>query len=142
MVSGTDPSKATISIQGTLYGIIFKKTDLTAQVAGQQTVSEFGAYTYDTPGLESLTFAITNPTDFSPIKKNALIIHLKGDMKVVGIIPVAELKQKLAGIPLAQTQEVLKPYDPVIESGSGELIPPWSNVPSDTSRITINVTDK
>jgi hypothetical protein len=41
---------------------------------------------------------------------------------------------------LADTQAILKPYyGSVIESGSGELVPSWSKVPSDLSRITVNV---
>ena len=67
-------------------------------------------------------------------------MKLKGDFNMVGVIPVDELKEKLAGVPLAATQAVLKPYyGSVIESGSGELIPAWAKVPKDTSRITVNV---
>ena len=142
MLGGTDPHSAIVSIQGTFYGILFKKSELTAKVAGDQSVAAFGSFAYATPGLDSLVFSITNLKDFSPESKNALIIHLKGNMSLVGIIPVDELKKKLAGVSLADTQNILKAYNPIIESGSGELIPPWSKVPSDPARITINVADK
>jgi hypothetical protein len=61
---------------------------------------------------------------------------------LIGLVPVAEIKKKLAGRSLAQTQEVFKSFSPVIESGTGELAPPWAKVPTDLSRIIINVKEE
>lgn len=135
--AGTDSAKVTI--QGTIYGILFKRSDLIARIAGPQAISSFGTFDYSAPGLETLTFSIANPTDFSPEKKSVLITRLKGDLKLVGTVPVEELKHKFAGATLAQTQDILKPYAAVVESGSGELIPSWTRVPTDLSRIIIKV---
>lgn len=140
VVGGTSAQSATVSVSETLYAIILKNDDLVAKAAGSQAASSFGSYGYTAPGVDSLTFTIANPKDFHPDKKTALIFRLKGNFMLVGNIPVDELKHKLAGVPLANTQAILKPYyDTVIESGSGELVPSWSKVPSDLSRITINV---
>jgi len=140
VVSDSGANTATITAAGTLYGIVFKETDLITRLASLQAVTSFAPYGFEAPGLESLSFSIANPNDFHPEKKTALIMKLKGDFKMIGTIPVDELKKKLAGVPLAGTQAILKPYyGSVIESGSGELIPAWAKVPSDISRITINV---
>ncbi|MEI7463294.1 MAG: hypothetical protein WCK03_02745, partial [Candidatus Taylorbacteria bacterium] len=88
---------------------------------------------------EELSFAITNMKDFAPEKKGTLIVNMKGDMKLIGTIPVDELKKSLAGKSLADSQNILKVYSAVIENADGELVPPWSKIPLDASRITINV---
>lgn len=144
VISGSDPKSATVTIQGTLYGILFKINELVLHVAGEQAVATFDSFAYNTPGLDSLDFSIANIKDFSPNKKNTLIIKLKGDMSLVGSIPVETLKSKLAGLSLAETESVLRSYKPVIEieKSSGEITPPWSKVPSDPSRITVKVLTK
>ena len=139
-IGGTDPKTATVSLQGNLHAILFKKTDLAARIAGTSTVLSFGSSAYSVPGLESLHFSIVNTKEFSADKKSPLIIRLQGDMKFIGIIPVEELKRKLAGAALSETESILKPYSQVIGSGSsGELTPPWAKVPNDPTRISIVV---
>lgn len=140
VVSDSGTNSATISVSGTLYGIAFNQAELVTKLASEQAVESFNPYGFTSPGLDELAFSISNASDFNPAKKTALIMKLKGSFTMVGIIPVTELKQKLAGVPLANTQAVLKPYyGSVIESGSGELVPAWAKVPTDTSRITVNM---
>jgi hypothetical protein len=138
-VDGTDKSQATVTLQGTVYGIIFKRSSLIAKLAGSQAVSTFGNLGFTSPGLGELNFSITNMKDFAPDKKGTLIVNIKGTMKLVGIVPVDELKKDMAGKSLAESQDVLKTYAPVIETADGELVPPWSKIPSNVDRITINV---
>jgi hypothetical protein len=133
------PGNAALSLQGTLYGILFKRTDIVRSFAGSAAVSSFGNSGYEATGLDSVQVSITNLKDFSPEKRGTVIIHAKGAMKLIGTIPVDEIKAKLAGIPLANTQDVFKSYNSVIETGSGELVPPWAKIPTDLSRITVTV---
>ncbi len=143
-VSGIDSKSATVTLQGNVYGILFKRIDLIKRVAGDQALSTFDTFAYDTPGLESLDFSIANQKDFSPTKKNTLIIKLKGDFMFVGSVPVEELKSKFAGLSLTETETVLRGYKPVIEieKSSGEITPPWSKVPSNPNKISIEVLTK
>lgn len=141
-ISGNDSSQATVSIQGTLVGILFNKTQLVERLAGKDAVEPFGTFAYNSPGLEMLDVSMANAKDFSPQKKNSLILRVKGDMELVGVIPVDEIRHKLAGVSLDETDIILQPYSPVIESGSGELIPPWSKVPTDIERISIVINEK
>lgn len=138
-VGGADRNQASVAVQGTLYAVMFKKTNFISQIAGSQTVAAFGGYPFDAPGLESLDVSIANAKDFQPDKKTSLILKIKGSLKLIGIIPVDELKAKFAGVSLAETQNILKPYAPIIQTGSGELVPPWVKVPKDLKRITIKV---
>lgn len=139
VIGGTDPKLASVSLEGTIYAIAMPKTKLVETFAGTQTVALFGPFTYNSPGLEDLDVTITNIKDFSPSKKGALVIKAKGDMKIVGIIPVEELKKKLSGLSLSATQDIFKSYSAVIESGSGELAPPWANIPTDLNKIKVIV---
>ena len=137
-ISGSDQNKASLTMSAVAYGIIFNRKDLSSYISDHKT-QVFGGFDFNAIGLDSLAFNITNTKDFNPGSKGALIFKMNGDLKFVGIIPVDELKNKLAGISLAQTQDVIKPYSAVIETGSGELQPPWAKVPTDTSRISIIV---
>jgi hypothetical protein len=144
VIGGSDAKSATITLQGTVHGILFKRSELVSRVAGEEAVASFGSFAYETPGLESLDFTIANAKDFSPEKKNTLIIKLKGDAMLVGSVPVDQIKQKLAGLSLTETSTVLHSFKPVIEfeKGSGSITPPWSNVPTDLDRITVEVLTK
>jgi hypothetical protein len=134
--------EAVVSVKGTLYGVALKRDDLINRIAGEKVASTFGSFSYTTPGLEDLEFVISNPKDFSPADKNSLIFRLNGDMKLVGSVPVDELKGKLAGAMLAETGEILRPYSLIIDPGSsGEVTPPWARVPEDTERIFIVIKD-
>lgn len=139
VIGGDNPSSSDINLRGTMYAIVFPKSKLIETVAGSQTVSLFSPFSYVASGLESLQASITNLKDFSPIKKSTLVVAIKGDIKIVGTVPVDEIKKKLSGIPLSETQDVFKSYSPVIESGSGELAPPWANIPTDLDRIKVIV---
>ncbi len=139
VVGGSDPKIANVGIEGTLYAIAFPKTKLVESLAGAQAVAMFSPFNYTTPGLETLDVSITNLKDFGPNKKISLVLKAKGDLKIVGTIPVEELKKKLSGKTLAQSQDIIKSYSPVIESGQGELAPPWADIPSDLNKIKVVV---
>ncbi|MDQ2932867.1 MAG: hypothetical protein M3Q80_00610 [bacterium] len=143
-IGGGDAKTAVVSMQGTLHGILFKKNDLVTRIAGQQKIAEFEGFAFDSKGLEDLEFSIANQKDFSPEKKNSLIIKLTGDMELVGSVPEEALKAKLAGLPLSETASVLRQYKPIIkiDESSAQITPPWSKVPNDTERISIEVLTK
>ena len=143
-VNTIDAKSASVTVQGNLSGIIFKKNELVLRIAGDKAVETFDGFAYEAKGLEDLDFSIANLKDFSPEKKNSLIIKLKGDAKLMGVIPVDSLKKKLAGLSLTETESVFRSYKPVIDidKSSGEITPPWSKVPMDPSRIEIEVLTK
>ncbi len=142
IISSIDSNKAEIAINGVFNGIMFKKSRLASRLAGSQSISTFGKFDFETPGMQELEMSIANPKDFSPEKKTPLLVRGNGNFEIRGIIPSAELKQKLSGVQLADTQEILRNYAPVIQSASGELVPPWAKVPSDPSRISIVIKNK
>ena len=141
-VGGSDPKKAVVTVSGTLYSIIFKKAELAAKLAGPDTMSRFGSSQYSIAGLESLNFAITNPSTFRPSKMNTLIARLSGNITITGVVPASEIRHKLAGLPLGETRRIFASYGSVVDisRSSGELFPSWAGaVPKDENRITLNV---
>ncbi len=139
---GGSAHSAIVSVQGTLYAVLFKRADLVSKLAGQASVASFGSFAYGTPGLEALSFTVSNAKDFYPQEKSVLIARFSGPIKLVGVVPEAEIKKKLAGLPLTDTEKVLQTYSQVIDiqKSTGELSPPWvSNVPTDPSRISVEV---
>jgi len=140
-ITSQGSSTASVSISGTLTDVAFRQSDLVALLGAQQ-IKAFGGLPYDISGLDGLSFSIVNPTTFSPSQKNLLLFHISGSFKLIGSVPVDELKTKFAGKTLAQTKTILEPYAPIIdlEQSQAELTPPWvSNIPTDTSRISIIV---
>lgn len=144
VIGGSDSKSATVSVHGTVFGILFKRSELVSKVAGEQAVGTFDNMRFETPGLESLDFSIANAKDFSPEKKNTLIIKLKGEAALMGSIPVKEIKEKLAGLSLSETSAVFRSFKPVIEieKSSGSVTPPWADVPNDPERIKVDVLTK
>ncbi|MFA6404494.1 MAG: hypothetical protein WCW03_00580 [Candidatus Paceibacterota bacterium] len=138
-IGGDKPGIADVSIHANIYGITFDKEELIKKLSGEISTSSFGDNKFDTIGLQELAFSISNLNDFSPQKKNSLIIKLQGDIKLIGNIPVDELKQKFAGIPLSETQNILRSYSSliVLDKSSGQVVPPWAKVPKDTDKISI-----
>lgn len=138
-IGGDKPGIADVSIHANIYGITFDREELIKKLSGEISTSSFGDHKFDTVGLQGLAFSISNLNDFSPQKKNTLIIKLQGDIKLVGSIPVDELKQKFAGIPLSETREILRSYSSLIilDKSSGQVVPPWAKIPKDTDKISI-----
>ena len=139
IIGGGDTKTASVSIDGTINAIAMPKSKLIETFAGSQTVALFSPFMYTSPGLENIDVTITNIKDFSPTKKGALVLKAKGEFKIVGSIPIEDLKSKLAGVSLSKSEEIFKSYSAVIESGSGELAPPWANIPTDLNKIKVVV---
>ncbi|MCX6715536.1 MAG: hypothetical protein NT077_00795 [Candidatus Taylorbacteria bacterium] len=140
VVGGGISNTANISVSGTLYNVIFKKSDLITKLAGSQNIDRFGKAAFSSSGLESLKFTITNPGTFKPAKATTLIARLNGNMVLKGTIPTSELKHKLAGLSLAGTRPVFATYSSVIDTNKsfGELFPSWASaVPKDENRISL-----
>jgi hypothetical protein len=137
-IGGSQSKTAIVTVRGTIYGFLFKKSSLVDAFSEGKAGTTFGNSGYRSSGLEDLQFAITNVRDFSPGKKIPLVIRASGNLKLSGLVPIDEVRKKLAGLPLGGTADVFKSYA-VIESGSGELMPPWAKIPADLKRIKITV---
>ncbi|MCX6719344.1 MAG: hypothetical protein NTZ38_03150 [Candidatus Taylorbacteria bacterium] len=139
IISGDRPKEATISIAVTVYAIIFKQNDLISKLAGTQAIQTFDGSAFDTIGLDKLSVSISNLKDFSPEKKSGIVMQVKGDLKLVGTIPVDQIKSEFSGLSLADTQNVMQRYSHVVdlERSNGQVVPPWAKVPKNVEKISI-----
>ncbi len=141
-VIGGDTAKiASLSVTATLHQVVFKKSDLVSKLLGKEKLSVFSGK-YDTDGLESLSFVITNPQSWDPVRLNPLIARFSGSLKLTSVVPIEEIKGKLAGQPLSKTTSVLSQYTGIVDTAKTvvELFPSWGNsIPKDHNRIIINV---
>ncbi len=140
-IGAASAGSATITVQGTVYALLLREDVLVERIMGKEAIDAFAEFGYTAASIGTLDFSIANQKDFSPEKKNNLIIKLAGKAALVGSIPVDEIKTKLAGLALSETSDVLRSYKPVIdiEKSSGQITPPWARVPADPDRVHIEV---
>jgi len=129
-------SSASLYVSSTMKVFLFKKNSFVSHLVGATTTASFGTFGYDINGLDKLD------VKFIPTKTSQVSIRINGPVKLTGVIPVAEIQNKLAGRPITDTQDVIKPYNQVVESITGELMPPWAHVPVDINRISMSVETK
>ena len=151
-VTSIDKTHSILTVQGSVSGMIFKTTDLISRLADPTAISAFGSLKYDTLGLESLSVNIINsaasttsslstktknstPTTAKPI----ISMKIKGTIKLIGVVPTAEITKKVLGKTSDEAEKVFKQYAPIIESVDGEVMPPWSKIPTNPDRVIFNV---
>lgn len=132
-------AKAKVSLKADMTCLYLNTESLVRSIAGKEKVDLFGGKKFDIKGLEEIDFSIMNLSILSADTKSPIALKIKGDIELVGYIPVEEIRQKLVGKPISETKIVLKDYNSVIESVSGELIPPWSRVPLNIDRIFVTI---
>jgi hypothetical protein len=139
IISGSVSNKADVSIRGTIYGFFFKKDELITKLVGQVIVDSYNGLKFDTVGLDELSYTLSNQKSFSPEKGGTIVMQLKGNLTLKGVISENELKGKFAGMPLSDTAQILRSYSPVIDlvKSSGQVVPPWSKIPVNKDKISI-----
>jgi hypothetical protein len=136
-VQGINATSSSVSLQGTITGIIFKKSDLVTKLAGATTTAVFGKFPYNIIGLDNLNVQAVNAKAKTPMS-----LKIKGSFSLVGSVDIAEIKGKLKGLYSSDASNIFKSYSPIIDSVSGEVMPPWSMIPYNIDRISISVASK
>jgi hypothetical protein len=136
-ISGNNPKKADISMDGNIQILIFKRDQLINRLSDTKDLQSFGNFKFDTIGLEEAEVSVVNSKDFNPAKKTDLFIKIKSSIVLKGIVPVHEIKAKLLGQPLSKSITIIKEYMPIIQDFEGELVPSWASVPNDPNRLNI-----
>lgn len=127
---------ADIALQGTLQGIIFKRDALLKSIAGKE-IQKFPSSTYKVEGMEDLNFSLLNTKDISLKKGTPVIFSLKGDMMIVGTFEEEELKKKLRGIALEDSNTVFAQYG-AISNAYALITPFWlRHFPNTEERIIL-----
>lgn len=138
MISSTT---ATISVTGTLYGIMFKKADIVRNVAPNQ-LAEFPADSYTISGVESLVFTPIGSSLFAANFRNqtgdTISFALNGHVKITGTFQKDSLIKALSGVPVVDSKAIFNRYS-TIANARAIITPFWRHTfPDSVSKITID----
>lgn len=139
--SAASASKANVGVKATFVGYVFKTSDLVNAFAKDQ-IAQFPAEGYNVVDLDKLEFrqipnsvAITK----SATASSTISFSLKGNMKIVGTIPVDKLKKELAGVSVQDSGQIMRKYG-TIGGAYAKISPVWMrSLPNDPDRITIEI---
>ncbi|MEY2664445.1 MAG: hypothetical protein RIT04_253 [Candidatus Parcubacteria bacterium] len=134
-------SSASVGVKATYSTYIFKSVDLVNTFAKDQ-VAQFPSGGFTIEGLDALNVQIASSTaaaGLSASSSKPISFGLKGDIRLVGIVPVDKLKQELVGIALSDTAGVIKRYS-TIASAYAKISPVWMrSMPDSPERITVEI---
>ncbi len=133
----------TLTLKGTLYGILFDEQRLARKIAESSLPKYNGSDVY-VPNIRDLKFSLGGQSDiaFSDLKN--INFNLSGTAKFVWKIDEKELTQNLLGKSKKDFTGILSKYEN-IESASLKVNPPWrSSIPdkAEDLKIIVNYPDK
>jgi hypothetical protein len=127
---------ATVSLKGSLYGIMFKESDLVKAIAPAQ-VAEFPPNNFVINNLDSLTFTPTNPAAFQ--SSDLISFSLSGSFGMVGTFPSIAVAKALTGLSVAQSKDVFAQYSTIM-SAHAIISPFWKHsFPDSANKIIIDI---
>lgn len=135
---------ATLTLKGTLYGIILNEQELTQKIAKDNIEKYDGSEVY-IPNIKDLTFFLPAQTDLSD-KENIsfdnvedINFNLSGSAKIVFKLDVNKFTAELLNKPKNDFNQILSQY-PNINSALVKLSPPWvQSLPGKIKNIKVDV---
>ena len=135
-VTTTDSNLATITIKGTIHGILFNEEKLTKKIAEDNIEEYDGAEVY-IPNIKDLVFTPGNNLTFEDLK--SINFNLSGPVKIVSRLDEDKFTTDLLGISKKNFIQILSQY-PNIESAILKLRFPWmQSIPDEAENIKVIV---
>ncbi len=132
--SSSDSSGVSLSLKGSLYGLMFKRSDL-ALVLAKDKVSLNEGDLVELESLDSLQISFAgNPGDI--LSLNQVSLKVSGSATLVFRVDEVSLKSDLSGKKKGEFDNVLKNY-PSIESAKYSLSPFWKTRFPESDEITV-----
>lgn len=134
--SGGAGKSASVNLRGHLYGIMFKRSDLSRELSKNKAALT-AAEQVELNSFQGLKFSFsgTPPTELLPINK--ISFKVEGSALVVWRTDEVALKSDLSGKPKKEVSSILKNY-PTIASATATLRPFWkTKFPTEAGKITI-----
>ncbi len=131
-----DKNSTTINMRGNLYGVMFKKNDLSTHLTAKKTDLALGD-TIDIIGLESLELVFTDTTPEDLLLSDKIGFSVSGVAKALWVVDETALKADLVGRHKRDIPSILSNY-PNIESINATIRPFWkSSFPDNSEDIVI-----
>ncbi len=135
------PGTVTMTMQGTLYGVLLDGNKLTKAIA-DKVVDKYNGEPIHIPGLNNLVFSMSAPQDLATLKDSTSIdFKLSGPVKIIWDVNADKLAADLLGKKKSDFTSVLTAY-PNIASADVTLRPLWlRSFPDKIKNINVTVTE-
>ena len=129
---------ATISLPGTLYGILLNKQELARKIATDMIDGYDGSDVY-IPSFNNMTFSLTNKDNTSFNDSQNINFTLTGTAEIVWRLDTNKFINDLISIPKGTFNQVLLKY-PNISSATLKVTPMWrTTIPDDIKKVKVIV---
>ncbi|MBI2631228.1 hypothetical protein HYW73_03395 [Candidatus Nomurabacteria bacterium] len=131
-----DDKSMTLTLKGTLYGILFSEDRLTKKIAESAAAKYDGNDVY-IPNIRNLKFSLFSQNDHSFENMKSINFNLSGPVKIVWKLDTKKFTDYLLGKPKKDFVSILSEYEN-IESASLKINPPWrKSIPEKTEDVKI-----
>jgi hypothetical protein len=128
---------ATIREQGTVYGILFSKSELSKFLASR--LGEINGKDVAIDNFDSLTFSLSDMANFDPKTTQKIDFTLAGDAHFVWNIDTATISNSLAGQKRANIKAIMASFES-IDRANVSLNPVWVfTLPKNPAKITVQL---
>ncbi len=130
-----------LDVEGTVYGIVFKKVDLGKAVA-QKKISGYEGQDVSLVNADTLTFALSGKDVIIPSPSlRTFTFSLTGNANLRYVLAVQKLRNELRGKSKDEFQKVISGYK-IVDKARLILTPFWlQTMPDDISRISVSITN-
>jgi hypothetical protein len=133
--SPENPNGAIFNLKGNLYGVMFKRSDLAAELSENKVTLAEGEIV-DIEDLDSLSFAFTGD-DVNLLTSNEIEFSVTGQSLAIWRTDEVALKTDLLGRNKQEINSILKNY-PTITNATATTRPFWKNTfPKEPGRIKV-----
>lgn len=129
---------ATLTLKGTLYGIIFNEQKLTQKIAKDNIENYDNSEVY-IPNIKDLTLSLADKANISFDSVQNINFNLSGPAKIVWKLDVNKFTTDLLSKPKKDFNQILLQY-PSVDSALVKVSPPWiQSLPSKIKDIKVTV---
>jgi hypothetical protein len=135
-VTTADSNLATVTLKGTIHGILFNEQKLTKQIAENKIEKYDGGEVY-IPNIKDLNFSLSNKANLDFDNLKSINFNLSGKAKIVSVIDETRFLADLLGVSKKNFVQVLSQY-PNIESAILKLRFPWmQSIPDNKENVKV-----
>jgi hypothetical protein len=131
-----DDNSVTLTLKGTLYGLLFNEKKLTQKIVKDNVADYDGSEVY-IPGIKDLTFTLADKDNISFDNVQNIDFNLAGSTKIVWKLDTDKFTADLLGKPKKDFNQILSQY-PNVSSALVKLSPPWiQSLPGKAKNIKV-----
>jgi len=135
--NSTEVGKVPFSVQGTLYGFLFKEIDLINEIMNLKFPTEKDRNIY-IQNLKDLSFTLSEK-DISFIDAKTITFKLVGPVEIISLVEENDILSDLAGKEKKDFKNILSTYSNV-DSADLTIQPIWeSDIPKKTKSIKVKI---